>query len=317
MPSDSAELDLELAGGRFTRFDGVATFYTCEHGTLGASAARAIAKLAGLVRLELRGCVIEPCFLEAVAQSSSLTDFDASKCGLNDRSLEILSKSAVLQSVRVVADSAISDAGVLFVSRIRSLTTVEIAGCPSVTDKGVACLSALENADEISFRGCRHVTGAGLSSLSRLKLTSLDLAATGLTDNGAAMIVEFPALTYLGTDFTEIGDNGARTIINSCPLVRGIGLQRTKVTDAAFDGLNGESQATSIDLFETKVTCTGLKKLHCLKKLKEIYYGGPVDANGAAGLRSLQTLRCLYLGDGVKPKERALLEAALPNVEVM
>jgi hypothetical protein len=315
--TESAELALELAGGRFVRYDGVATFYTCEHGSLGVNEARAIAKLTGLVRVELRECKIEPCFLEAVAQSRTIDSFEAAKSGLSDRSLEILSKSTILESINVGVEAAISDAGVAFVSRIKSLETVGIRGCSSVTDKAVSYLSALEKVESISFRGCRGITGAGLSSLIALKLTSLDFSSTGLTDGNALLLAKFPKLAHLGTDFTEIGDHSARTVINTCVSVRGLEFQRTKITDSAFDGLNGESRATSIDLFETKVTCTGLQKLHCLKYLKEIYYGGPVDAKGAAGLKSLQSLRYLYLGDDVSPRERALLERTLPDVDVL
>lgn len=316
MPIDSAEQHLELAGGRFERHNGVATGFKCEHATLGADEGLALAKLSSLKKVELTGCRVEPSFLEAVAQST-VRYMEARSCGLDDRSLEVLSKSLTIACLRV-SDCAISDVGMVSVSRMKALTSVGIWGCEGVTDTGLSRLAALENAEVISLRGCKRITGAGLVALVSLQhLRSINFTSTGLTDANASTFEKFPLLTELGLDFTGIADNGARTVINTCVSLSDIGLQHTKVTDLAFDGLNGASQATSIDLFETKVTCAGLQKLHCLKNLSEVYYGGPVDANGAAGLRSLQSLRFLYLGDGVKPKERALLEAALPNVDVM
>ena len=161
------------------------------------------------------------------------------------------------------------------------------------------------------------MSGYGLSALVPLiHLRELDLSSSGLTDASATILADFPNLKSLSVDFTRIGDNGARAVFNGCILITYLGLQETCVTDECFDNIRGDSLIDTIDVMNTSVTCSGLAKLHVLKRLSEIYYNGDVDEYGAMSLRTISSLRFLNLGDDVSEDGRRLLEKCLPGVDI-
>ena len=100
--------------------------------------------------------------------------------------------------------------------------------------------------------------------------------------------------------------------------VEGVGLGRTKVTDAWLDTLKGLNELQRLSLDDTEVTDAGLEYLKGLNQLQWLYLDETkVTDAGLENLTRLKQLQMLSL-DGTKVTEAGVkkLQQALPNCKI-
>ena len=66
-------------------------------------------------------------------------------------------------------------------------------------------------------RGFSGVTDVGARALSDSRLTSLDLSWTGVTDEGAAALMDVATLTHLDVSWTAVTKEGVESLLQSRP----------------------------------------------------------------------------------------------------
>jgi len=134
---------------------------------------------------------------------------------LTDDALRSL-RGASLKSLTLSACENVTAAGLSELSTMRQLTSLSLAWC-NVTDEVILALSNLPNLTCLSLTHCTPmpgfsgVTDVGARALSGSRLMSLDLSWTGVTDKGAAALMDVATLTHLDVSYTAYGGRGGVT----------------------------------------------------------------------------------------------------------
>lgn len=121
-------------------------------------------------------------------------------------------------------------------------------------------------------------TDADLDALAPVasSIREADLARTGITDGGIAVVANWPALQRLRLDHTNIGDSGVASLGNH-PALESLNLYQTKITDASVAPLLAMPALTALFAGETALTGDALESLAHL--LPEIQEPPPADAD--------------------------------------
>jgi hypothetical protein len=99
---------------------------------------------------------------------------------------------------------------------------LSLAWC-NVTDEVILGLNGLPNLTCLSLAHCKPtralscVTDAGARALSGSRLTRLDLSWTGVTDEGAAALVDVARLTHVDVSWSKATEQGAPSLLQSRP----------------------------------------------------------------------------------------------------
>lgn len=127
----------------------------------------------------------------------------------DDADLALLANSRALLGLNFIA-SGLGDNGLLQISKIRQLKELHVDGTP--------------------------ITDAGLAHVSGLRLKSLSLSSTAVSDDGLSSLQDMRSLETL-----NLGD--------------------TRVTDAGLAKLHGLTSLKNLNLLDTKVTNSGVNAL--------------------------------------------------------
>ena len=140
---------------------------------------------------------------------------------LTDDALRSL-RGASLKSLTLSACQHVTAAGLSELSTLNQLTSLSLAWC-NVTDEVILALSNLPNLTCLSLTHCTPtpgfsgVTDVGARALSGSRLTSLDLSWTGVTDEGAAALMDVATLTHLDVSYTAVTEEGVESLLQSRP----------------------------------------------------------------------------------------------------
>lgn len=168
-------------------------------------------------------------------------------------------------------------------------------GLEAVNEKFPGSLKyvSLENTD-LSFSAVSYRDKFGDGSMDVISVVAgdivdLDLAGSGVTDEGASMLDRFSGLRYLK-------------------------LSNTGITDASLPVISGIKQLEVLNLYGTPVSDEGIKALYDMPNLKRVYlWDTRVTDAGAAALE--ENLRSAYVkAQGELPEEERERDESLPEV---
>jgi hypothetical protein len=105
-------------------------------------------------------------------------------------------------------------------------------------------------------------TDADLDALAAVApfIREADLARTGITDGGVAVVANWPALQRLRLDHTGIGDSGVASLGNH-PTLESLNLYQTKITDASVPTLLAMPALNALFAGETALSDDALESL--------------------------------------------------------
>ena len=143
---------------------------------------------------------------------------------LTDQGLRTLSDASSLTSLTLSACQNVTAAGLSELSALSQLTCLSLAWC-NVTDEAMQTLmSSLPNLTCLSLTHCKPilphlggVTDVGVRALSGSRLTWLDLSWTGVTDEGAAALMDVASLTHVDVSWTKVTNEGVESLLQSRP----------------------------------------------------------------------------------------------------
>lgn len=144
-----------------------------------------------------------------------------------------------------------------------------------ITDTSLMALGYVTTLRSLRLTACRFVTDSGLQSLAALRLETLDISWTQVSDEGIASgVARCPSLTSLNlTGLDRLTDRGVASLLSLTSLRR-LALACTGITDAALDYLTyytrypdagpahiGVSSLKRLELSSCRLTETGVGKL--------------------------------------------------------
>jgi PAS domain S-box-containing protein len=204
----------------------------------------------------------------------------------------------------VVTRLAFSTDYVSDISPVRGLTKLRSLDC-SGSDVGRGQLSDLSL---LSLRGlplthlrCIYSPISDLSSLREMKLSSLDLRHTNVSDADVRNLAGQKNLQWLSLWGTNVTDAGLKQLVGLKNL-RWLSLQNTGITDVGLKELAGLFALTQLDLYAVPgVTDAGLEELAGLKALRHLDLRGTrVTDAGVKKLASvLRSLKMVVPGGRV------------------
>ncbi|HEX3654169.1 MAG TPA: hypothetical protein VHV55_00095, partial [Pirellulales bacterium] len=249
-----------------------------------------ISKLAKLRRLRLRCIQIEDAGVEHLRSLTELERLDLSGTQITDHALSIVSRFPRLEDLYLY-DTKVAGDGLREVGKLAHLKKLGLPMGLFGTD--FQHLRKLTSLEEIYLNQVVGTDEAVASLANCVKLKTLNLAFSDLSDVGMKTVAGFHALTY-------------------------IMLARTKVTDNGLAALKQLSNLECIDASETSIGDDGLAHLKKLDKLNLLLLCRTrVTAAGLVHLRGLRSLRTLQVpyrcGDGV---HTALLRKELPDLSL-
>ena len=167
-----------------------------------------------------------------------------------------------------LADTGISDVGLLRLKGLTALQELDLSGSP-ITDLGLETIGSFKTLRKLTLPGT-HVTGAGLVHLvGDKKLVDLDLSRCPVTDTSLDPVRGLVTLTTLRLNSTAVTDAGLEALK---PLValKEIYLADTRVTGAGLTNLKRMEQLTALDLSQTPINNKTMQAIGELKKLRQL-----------------------------------------------
>lgn len=257
-----------------------------------AITAAGISQLKGLKlrSLDLSGLRANEAMLEHLSGMKSLVELNLSYARVGEAGTKSLQGLTNLERLRL-NNSAVGDLGLQYLSNMQQLRSLSLHKT-LVRGYGLTSLATLGNLRTLTLADT-PITDSSLDKLKGLKLTSLDLARTNLTDAGLKYLVTFPDLQELYLDGTRITDAGlvnltpltqlttlelgntdingtGLAVLKGCPKLRTLELNDTLVTAESLKELLGCPQLTTLNLADTPITDAGLETLATLKSLREV-----------------------------------------------
>ncbi|HEX4607733.1 MAG TPA: hypothetical protein VH092_05945 [Urbifossiella sp.] len=192
----------------------------------------------------------------------------------------------------------------------------------NITDADLAELATLSDLRKLDLTGVK-VTGTGLAALSAIPLEELDLAFSGVTNEGLKEVAKFTSLKALGLmNASKITDEGVGDLaalknmesltIGQSPKVKDVGtgralrgmphLQRLDITnsavgDGAMKALTECPDLRALRFYGSQVTDTGMGSIGKLTKLEELHLNFHITDKGLdriTGLTNLKTFSLYY-----------------------
>ncbi len=198
---------------------------------------------------------------------------------LTDQGLPLLSKMTKMEILNLSDCDKITDEGLAHLKPFTQLRDLNLSRMKLITDEGLAHLQGFDHLKILNLSENRDITGTGLNPL--LKLNTLLLKKTGITDEGLAQVGKLTTLTTL-----DLGNN--------------------KFTDAGFAHLSGLVNLEILDLNHgIAITDAGLQHLKGLTKLQNLnlrYFikitnAGLANLEGMSNLQTLDLDNCRKLND--------------------
>jgi len=197
-----------------------------------------------------------------------------------------------------------------------------------ITDTSLMALGYVTTLRSLRLTACRFVTDSGLQSLAALRLETLDISWTQVSDEGIASgVARCPSLTSLNlTGLDRLTDRGVASLLSLTSLRR-LALACTGITDAALDyltyytrypdagtGSHGLSGMQWLELSNTRLTDTGVGKLVAIvedgkpygKVFKQLEYLA-LSMTSGVGPSAVRQVRVKYGFDAPLPNAQRTL----------
>jgi hypothetical protein len=156
------------------------------------------------------------------------------------------------------------------ISSMKNLQSLMVIADPQVGDAGLDYLRSLDNLRSLNLMNTA-VSDAGLKHLARLKtLESLNLARTQISELKG--ISEIKGLKFLGLRETRVSDPSLKELVG-CANLKSLDLCGTKVSDACLKELAAFSRLELLDIRDTAITAKGVDMLQ--KALPKCYVRHP------------------------------------------
>lgn len=178
----------------------------------------------------------------ALQNLPALDKVDLPRASITDAGLRALGAVSSIESLSL-KDDQITDSGL---SRLRSLQKLSFLYLDNnpLTGTGFKDFSPLRKRNVVQLVNC-PITDEGVIEIAKLRLVSLSLAGTKVTDLSAKLLSKTISLETLN-------------------------LSRTAITDAAIPSLAALPALEELDLQKTKITDAGLGKLGSFEKLRTL-----------------------------------------------
>jgi hypothetical protein len=166
------------------------------------------------------------------------------------------------------------------------------------TSDDLSAIASLDNGalQAVSLARTR-ATDDSLGRLAGRPLLDLNLAGTGVGDNGIAHLEGMHTLQTLDLWGTRISDRGV-AVLSSLDSLRTLDLWGTRVSDAGLVHLGELQSLARLYVPGPRVTIAGLAHIGGCRSLRSLDLSGAhVGRNGLAHLEGLQSLEVLYLWD--------------------
>ncbi len=141
-------------------------------------------------------------------------------------------------------------------------------------------------------------------------LVELNVAYTGINDDGLATLSKLYKLRELDIGGTAVGDHGLESL-KALARLSTLNLEATKVSDAGIDKLRPLKQLQSLTLRDTRISdaaCTALRQFAFLKTVD--LRGTRISEKGLTDLCRSKSIRCVVVTASVaSPKTIARLQA--------
>jgi hypothetical protein len=186
----------------------------------------------------------------------------------------------------------------------------------SIGDEGAAHLRDLKLTT--LALGKSRLTDRGLESLAQISsLISLDVNQLPVTDLGLSHVARLPNLRSLNLDNTQVTDAGLSEL-KSLPKLTVLFVAGTRLTDQGLEQLCQSKRWTYLRLINTQVTDAGLAHLSGLDKLTTLQlYNTKITAAGLPQLKTLKSLQSLSVPRSPEfDAAIADLKQVLPNLKL-
>jgi Leucine-rich repeat (LRR) protein len=251
---------------------------------------KALAPLAQLQALSLRGTPVTDDGLAALAAFRRLKSLNLSATAISDRGIEKVLELPALDTLDL-SYTKVTDVGIKKLADLKALRSLNLSGT-TLTDHGLRKLSSMGQLEKLLLTSTAG-TEVGLKALGALRaLKTLELPDTKTTD---AVLKELAHLKGL-----EVLD-----------------LSGTLVSDAGIKELTGLQRLQTLRLRYTQVTDTGIKELAALGALErlELENSRGVSDVGVNALSNLAHLNYLdVMMTRVSPVARDRLRDVLPGL---
>ncbi len=149
------------------------------------------------------------------------------------------------------------------VLKLSSLRVLGLENCPNISDAGLGLLNALPYLQQLNVSGNRNITDKGVATLFPLRLLTLSVAHTSLTDVGVNYLRRLRSLEYLDASDNGITDKGVR-LISTMPLKRLDLAGEQTVTNNGFEALENMKSLRALVLDSNEQLGPCLPKLGTL-----------------------------------------------------
>jgi hypothetical protein len=183
---------------------------------------------------------------------------------------------------------------VSFVGRLSAHRTQSIPH--TFTDQDLSCLADLRQL-ELLYIANAPITDEGLLHLAGHKsLTTIHLNNTAINGSGFRHLA-VPNLVEIGLNGTRVND-AALSHLRKAKNLQRLQLAGTEITDEGLKYLRGLSKLEGLVISRTRITGSGLKYLSGLRELREIYMAGcPVKGESLLSLNRLKPSAGSFLID--------------------
>lgn len=162
----------------------------------------AVVRELGLTAIESANLIADD-DLEIISQLDQITslNLDGSK-RVTDKGLQYLARLPQLREL--IMGGKITDRGLEVLDQLRELRVFKMFWQADVTDRGVAHLERCDLLEEVDLLGCNTGDGA-IAALRRKPNLCRFQTGRNVTDDGLALLQQFPAFKTLQADKPEIG----------------------------------------------------------------------------------------------------------------
>lgn len=230
---------------------------------------------------------------------------------VTDRGFRKLNQLPGLQSLYLMK---VDDEDLVEIGKLLTLTRLSISASPDLSDQGLASLATLK------LRTLRitdsQITDDGIQHLTHMKsLRELDLDSKHITDQGLDRLSELQMLTQLDLEGEHITDQGLAHLSEMASLTD-LELASEQLTDQGLEHLKNMSSLTKLGLKSEKLTDQGLGNLSNLTSLTSLYLSSRlITDQGLRHLSDLKNLNYVRLrGTSVSQEGADQLRERLPRI---
>ena len=310
------------------------------------------ALIGGLVSLLLLGVtafafwILRPASLKELDGAQSAPTTDAQKAGqlsaiANAQVAAFVNKEPFAKTLDL-SGSLIGNEALRSVVKLGALRVLVLSHCPNINNDGLGLLNALPNLQLLDLSGDRNITDKGIITILPIRLRSLSLAHTALTDLGASYLGRMRSLESLDVSDNALTDKGVK-LISTMPLKRLELAEEQTVTNSGFEALEkmkslrvlvldsneqfgpclpkiGTLDLSALSLAHTAIRDSDLPALLGMKHLVYLNLNHTsITDDGLVTLAKLKSLKLLYLKNIVSISDAGVRKfcVALPQCQVV